>query len=188
MENEGNEQINYTQAPQQTGLGPEPISQPQQVQSIHQDDVVQWKASEFIDHQKSSVWFIVLIMGGIFGGALMYLITRDILSTVVIVVAAVAFGIFAGKKPRTLTYSLTPSNLKIDQKTYRYDEFKSFSVMQEGALYSIILDPIKRFMPPLTIYFAGEDGERIFDALARHLPHEEKRQDFVENLMRKIRF
>lgn len=187
MENEGQEQLNYTQAQSQTGLGAEHA--PQQPQQTEQSaGIVQWKASEFIDHQKSSLWFIVLALGGVAGGGLMYLITRDILSTVVVVVAAAAFGIYASKKPRTLTYSLTPTNLKIDQKTYRYDEFKSFSLHQEGALYSIVLDPIKRFTPPLTIYFAGDDGEQIFDALAQHLPHEERSQDPIDNLMRKIRF
>ena len=51
-----------------------------------------------------------------------------------------------------------------------------------------MLEPTKRFLPPLTIYFDPSDGEAIFDTLAQHLPHEEKAPDFVERFMRKIRF
>ena len=147
-----------------------------------------WEASEFVDHQKSALWFLVLLAGSFILAAVVYFITRDILSTLVILIATIAFAMFAGKKPRTLSYSLLPSTLKIDQKTYSYDDFRSFSVIQEGALFSVILEPVKRFMPPLTIYFAEDDGEKIFDALATHLPHEERGLDFVDKLMRKIRF
>jgi hypothetical protein len=185
MENNGG-QGEFTYSGQQQ---PDQLSEPGQVQSQQTSPGgVQWKASEFIDHQKSSLWFVGLIGGALVVSVLVYVITRDILATLVILVAAIAFGMYAGKKPRTLTYSLMPTTLKIDQKTYSYDDFKTFSVIQDGPLFSIILEPVKRFMPPLTIYFAEEDGEQIFDAFAQHLPHEEKKQDFVDQLMKRIRF
>jgi hypothetical protein len=149
---------------------------------------IKWQASEFIDHQKTSGWFIILILVALTLSTTLYLITQDVLSSLVILVAAVAFGVFASKKPRTLTYSLSTSSLTIDGKKYQYEDFRSFSLIQEGALYGIMLEPTKRFLPPLTIYFDPSDGETIFDTLAQHLPHEEKAPDFVERFMRKIRF
>ncbi len=184
---EGENRINYSEAPPTTGLGAQrqtpPAPQPSSTKSF-----VQWKASEFIDHQKSSTWFFALIGIAIILSAAVYAITRDVLATLVMLVGATAFGMYAKKTPRTLTYSLGATSFKVGERTYRYDDFRSFSVMQEGALYSVVLESVKRFMPPLTIYFAPEDGEEIFDVLAQHLPHEERRPDFVDNLMRKIRF
>jgi hypothetical protein len=183
--NGGNQDLNYTEATRHGGLG---ALRDQARQAEPAQEVVSWRASEFIDHQKSSIWFAVLTFGALILSVVVYVVTRDILATLVILVAAIAFGVYAGKKPRTLTYSLGPNSLKIDGKSYNYDDFKSFCLMQEGALYSIILESVKRFMPPLTIYFAAEDGEKIFDTLAMHLPHEIRKRDAIDSLMRRIRF
>ena len=150
--------------------------------------LVQWQASEFVDHQKSASWFIPLIAAIFLASCVIYLLTRDILATLVVALGGVAFGVYARQSPRTLTYSLMPTSLKIGDKSYSYDDFRTFSILQEGALFSILLQPVRRLMPPITIYFDPEDGEKIFDTLAAHLPHQEQEQDLVERMMRKIRF
>lgn len=162
--------------------------QPEEQSTPEQSPLIQWNASEFIDHQKNAGWFVPLTFGIIVLAIGVYFITRDILSTVVIVLAGITFGVFARQKPRTLTYTLLPTTIKIGPKTYSYDDFKTFSIIQDGALFSVLLEPIKRFMPPLSIYFAPEDGERIFDTLAGHIPHQERQPDPVDRLMRRIRF
>lgn len=162
---------------------PEPIAASQE-----EPPLVQWKASEFIDHQKSPAWFFPLIIGMLLLSGGIYLLTRDILATAVILLGGAAFGVYARQKPRTLTYTLLPESIKVGQRSYSYDDFRTFSIIQDGALFSIFLQPVKRFMPPLTIYFDPEDGDEIFEALSMHLPHQEREQDPVERLMRKIRF
>lgn len=152
------------------------------------EPLLQWKASEFIDHQKSFVWFLPVVICGLLVAFVSYLLTKGILTTLVIVVGTIAFSVFAKQKPRTLTYALFPASIRIGQRQYSYDDFKSFSIVQDGALYSIFLEPIKRFFPPQTIYFPPEEGEKIFDFLADRLPHIERKTDPVERLMQKIRF
>ncbi len=201
MEQNGGEQINSqvgVQTPINTPQVPTaplpptqpvpPNESPTTEPGTEQNALLQWNASEFIDHHKNLGWFIPLFFGVLVLAAGVFFVTRDILSTVVIVLAGIAFGAFARQKPRTLTYTLLPTSLKIGSKTYSYDDFKTFSIIQDGALFSVLLEPIKRFMPPLSIYFAPEDGERIFDTLAGHLPHQERQPDPVDRLMRKIRF
>lgn len=152
------------------------------------DPIVHWEASEFVDHQKSTGWFLVLGLGALIGCVLIYFITRSILSTTVAVLAVLAFGMIARQKPRTLVYALYGKSIKIGEKSYSYNDFRSFSVSNEGGLPSVSLQPIKRFMPILTIFFPPEDGEKIFDTLASRMPHEQRKDDAVERLMRKIRF
>jgi hypothetical protein len=182
MEENGGNEFNFSGS---SAPAAGPVNEPTQAP---QPALMQWKASEFIDHQKNLAWFLPLILGGgILSGAI-FLLTRDILSTVVLLLGILTFGVYARQKPRTLTYSLSGTTISIGEKTYSYDDFRSFSIVQDGALFSVMLQPIKRFLPPLTIYFAPDDGEKIFDTLASHLPHEEREQDPVERLMRKIRF
>lgn len=162
--------------------------QPEAAPAPGENQIVQWQASEFIDHQKTAQWFLPLIIGVLTLGALMYLITRNILSTVVVVLGGATFLVFAKQKPRTLSYALTASGITIGQKKFLYDDFRTFSIVQEGAIFSVFLEPIKRFMPPLSIYFDPNDGEKIFDILAQHIPHQQREVDPVEKLMRRIRF
>jgi hypothetical protein len=153
-----------------------------------QKPLIQWNASEFIHHQKNTGWFFPLVIASIVLIVGIFFLTKDILATLVILLGCVTFGMYARQKPRTLTYTLLPTSIKIGNKNYSYDDFKTFSIVQEGPLYSIFLQPIKRFMPPISIYFDPDDGEKIFDTLASHLPHEERSQDPIEKLMQKIRF
>ncbi len=182
-QNGGKNEFNYA------GSAPtNPVVQQTVPRQISQSPLMQWNASEFIDHQKSTGWFMPLILGSIILSGAIYFFTRDILATLVIMLGCISFGTYARQKPRTLTYTLLPTSIKIGSKTYSYDDFKTFSIIEEGALFSIFLQPIKRFMPPLTIYFDPDDGEKIFDTLATHLPHVQREQDPIERLMRRIRF
>lgn len=149
---------------------------------------IEWQASEFVDHQKSFGWFVTLIGLTVFGSIIMFLITRSILSTVMLILAVFTFGLIAKQKPRTLRYALLNKTIQIGQKEYIYDDFASFSLSQDGGLPSISLQPLKRFLPILTIYFDPQDGEKIFDIFASRLPNVQTAQDSVERFMKKIRF
>jgi membrane protein CcdC involved in cytochrome C biogenesis len=192
---EEHQQPVFPATPQPPAIASQP-QQPQQLSHTEQpmnhdfdtDETIKWEASEFIDHQKNAGWFLLLSLGGIVLCVAVYFLLRDILATVVTGVAILTFGMFARKKPRTLTYMLTPTYFMVGERRYSYDDFRTFSVIQDGALYSILLAPNQRFMPPLTIYFDPEDGEDIFDVLAERIPHEERKADPIDRFMRRIRF
>src|SRR5665213_4576824 len=63
-----------------------------------------WSASEFIEHSKSVGWYLLLMLGTAILAGLCYLLTHDKITTAVIIVAAVFFGFYANRKPRTLEY------------------------------------------------------------------------------------
>ena len=153
------------------------------------DDAVRWTASEYIAHHKSYGWFMGygFVLGLI--ALLIYVFTRgDFVSTVMVFIIGVAFGIFAGRQPRELNYAVDPAGVRIGSRSYPYASFKSFSVIEEDPIRSINLLPLKRFMPPISIYYDPEDEEKIISTLSLHLPFEEKDHDFVERLMRRVRF
>ena len=154
-----------------------------------QDKVlVEWTASEYIDHQKTSRWYAMLMIGALLLGLLLFIVTRDLVSVVVVLLAAALFGVSGAKKPRTLPYRITNQGIQIADKLYPFGDIKHFSVVSEGGISSIQLLPLKRFMPALTIYYPPEIEETIFNALADFLPHEEERKDPVDRLMKRLRF
>ena len=151
------------------------------------DQQVSWQASEYIHHEKSPLWFIVfgLFFAAILSG--MYLLLNDVISIIVITLMAIAVMLFANRRPRTLSYHLDENGVTIDNKSYPYSAFKSFSVMQTGVIESIFLEPLERFVPPISIYFADEDAEKIFGILGSYLPNRIKQPDVIDRLVHRLR-
>lgn len=156
--------------------------------SVAADGDITWTASEFVAHEKSTGWYGGLALATLVIAGLVYLVTRDIISTIVVLVGALALGVLGGRKPKQLQYHLDGSGVTIGQKRYVYEMFRSFSVVPEGAFSSIVFMPLKRFAPLTTIYYAPEDEDKIIDVLTQRLPFEERKADAVDNLMRRIRF
>jgi hypothetical protein len=149
---------------------------------------VSWTASEFVAHEKSAGWYGGLVAVACVVAALIYLLTRDIISTVVVLVCAGAFGILGRKKPRQLQYHLDSSGITIGSRRYTYEMFRSFSVVPEGAFSSIVFMPLKRFAPLTTIYYAPEDESKIITILTDRLPFEERKAAAIDSLMKRVRF
>lgn len=152
------------------------------------NDNVTWTASEFIAHQKSIGWYAMLALVVAVLALLVYVITKDKISTGVVIIAGIVFGISAARKPRTLPYLVDNYGLHINNKLYAYKEFRSYAMLDEGAFSSIVFMPLKRFMPLLTIYYDPKDADKISSIIGARLPMETHKLDLVDQLMRRIRF
>lgn len=147
-----------------------------------------WSASEFIDHAKGTMWFVTL--GGVTFVILiiLYFFTHDIVSMAAVVIMAVLLGVVARRKPRVMEYHLDSSGLTIGDAFHPYAEFKAFAIMNDGNLNSIMLLPLKRFMPPISVYYSPEDEQQITDVISRYLPMEMRERDAIDRFSRRIRF
>jgi hypothetical protein len=101
---------------------------------------------------------------------------------------AILLGVVAGRKPRVMDYKLDNGGLTIGETFHPYGEFRSFAIMEDGAFLSITFLPLKRFMPPVSVYYSPEDQEKITDVLSHHLPMEMRQRDAVDRFSRRIRF
>jgi hypothetical protein len=140
-----------------------------------------------VEHKKSLGWYVILALAAVVVAVIVLFLTKDKISTGVIILAAILFGVYAGRHPRTLNYQLDESGLTIADKFYPYDILKSFAVVDEGSMMSIVLFPLKRFMPQIPIYCSLGDEKKVIDVLSTRLPIEEHR-DAIDNFMRRIRF
>lgn len=151
-------------------------------------DPISWTASEFIAHSKGFSWYLLLaVIALVIAGGIL-LITGDKITSGMVVIVAILFGIMGARQPRELQYQVDENGVKVGEKFYDYDNFKSFSVIPEEGVETIWFMPMKRFMPGLTIYFAPEDADRIADVLSEFLPFENKTQDPIDRLMHRLRF
>ncbi len=149
---------------------------------------ISWTASEFVAHDKSASWYAVLAVVVAVLAFGVFLLTKDKISTAVVLVAGVALGIYGARKPRQLQYALNEQGLTIGDKHYSYDQFRSFVVIDEGAFSSIAFTPLRRFGQLTTIYYDPKDEDAIIALLADRLPMEEKGRDAVDSFMKRIRF
>lgn len=118
---------------------------------------------------------------------LVYLVTRDIVSTVAVLIGGVAFLYFATNKIASQQYALEGDVLYVGDKPYKLTDFKSFSIAQDAHPVSVVLAPLRRFMPPITLFVPDELVETVSSHLAALLPNEQHKVDAVDSLLHKLR-
>lgn len=149
---------------------------------------ISWQASEYVTREKNTLWFIVLAVVTLALVAVALFLVQDVTFAVLIVVMAVAVGLFARRPARDMSYALNYQGLTINGKFFDFKAYRAFGVVQEGALYSITLLPRKRFAPGVNVYFPPEQGEQIVDMFGAVLPMEHIEQDFIDRLGEKLHF
>ena len=149
-------------------------------------ETIRWQTAESVA-PKSVSWYAISAVLGAALVAMVALLTRDIASTVTVFIALVILLLYAARKPRTQAYRLDGSGIEIGSKTYDIHMFKSFSVDEHGSQVNIVLMPLKRFMPAVTLPLEEASSRQVVDVLATLLPFEEYKPDFIDTLTRKIR-
>lgn len=149
---------------------------------------VSWTASEYISHAKGPAWFILLGLALFSLVGLIFFTTKDIVASVLVGIAGLTFGVFAARPPQVLEYAINNTGITIGRRNHPFHELKSFAVIDNGVIPSLMLLPLKRFMPPITVFYDPNEEEKIVNMLAAYLPHEEKEPDFIDKLMGHIRF
>lgn len=168
-----------------TNNNPEPAPQ---LTSSASEAHISWTASEFIAYQKSAGWYISIFIGLIGLMAVIYLLTRDLISSGATLIIGLLFIVYASRKPRVLNYAISDDGIQIGEKLYAFATLRSFAVIDEGTMHSIDLLPLQRFMPAVSMYFDPQDEEVIVQTLGSFLPKEERKQPMIDKLMHRIRF
>lgn len=149
---------------------------------------VSWSASEYIEHQRGGSWYFLLAVGTAAIAVIIYLWTKDYFATGIIIAAGVILGSVARWKPKQVDYELSSSGLQAGERFYPLKQFKTFSIVHEGHLSSLVLNPLKRFMPPISVFFDEEDEGKIVETIGDHLPMEESSTDRIDRITRRLRF
>jgi hypothetical protein len=152
-----------------------------------EEEPVRWQAYEYIHHEKSPVWFVLfaLVVLGLIAAAIFLL--ESITFAILVPVMAATLLVYNHRPPRLIDYTLSRHGLHINDHLYPFNEFKGFRVVHDGEEYSVMLLPIKRFKPGVSVYFPEEAGEAIVDMLGARLPMQDFHQDTIDKIIRKLR-
>jgi hypothetical protein len=181
--------------PEQPNTQPEPaqppLEQPAQMAvtdsvSLPQTEPIQWQAPEYIQEQRSPWWFIGFWVVAAILMALAAFIIRSWSFALLVPAMAAALMIYSHRPPRMLTYVLSDKGLYINEKLHPMAEFRSFGIMHEESIPSLMLIPVKRFRPGLTVHFPVETGEGIVDLLGSRIPMQELKFDIFDSVIRKL--
>jgi len=194
-------QVEPPQQPEPSVPSPQQVQDPTQVppsqgQPISADNIpliqdqvyFSWSEKEFIEHEKDVTWYSVIMIVLLLVAVGLYFLLHSIFIVVIVILMAVAFVITAAKKPKVVNFELNNHGVTIGNRATHYDEFKSFSIVDEPSIGAIVLNPFKRFDFPVSLYYDLSLEDRIVGILNENLPIEDANKDFIESLMRKIRF
>jgi len=160
----------------------------QVVASTSGDTPVTWSAQEYVHPDKSPLWFILFVLVVIGFVAIDIFFLKSWTFSVLVVVMAVAVVVYTRRPPRTLTYGLSSrQGLYVGEHLYPFEDFKAFGIITDGEHHSILLIPVKRFSPGVSVYFPEEAGERIVDILGQRLPMQDLKLDVIDLVVRKLR-
>ena len=147
---------------------------------------ISWQAEEYIPREHNVGWYFGLFGVGIALGVLAFFI-QSWTFIALIVVSIIAILISSSRPPRKIQYSLDKDGLKEGEKLHKFEDYKAFGILKEGSHYSAVLIPKKRFGLSVKIYFPGDSGEAIVDALGARLPMEEVKLDFLDKIVNFLR-
>lgn len=147
---------------------------------------VSWEAKEYIEHDHDAWWYICLFAIGI-GLCVLSFFLKWWTFIALIIVCIIAILVTSTRPPRKLKYKLDKTGLTEGNKLYKYEDYRAFGILKEGSHFSAVLIPKKRFALQVKVYFPGNSGEAIVDALGARLPMEEVKLDFLDKIVNFLR-
>lgn len=148
---------------------------------------VHWTASEYVHGEKNWLWFAIFAVVVVALIAIDLLLIKSYTFSALVVVMAAAVLVYSRRAPKEVNYTLSvDQGLYIGEKLYHFSDFKSFGLIRDNDQHSIMLIPIKRFAPGVSVYFPDEVGERIVDILGARLPMENLKLDMIDIIVRKL--
>lgn len=148
---------------------------------------IAWNAPEGVRVQRGAVWYVLfaIVLVGLM--ALAILVFQNWTFAILLPIMAVALFVLSNKNPQTINYAISPKGIYIADTLHDFSEFRAFGLLHENDQHSILLLPVKRFSPGLTIYFSEAEGEKIVDMLGARLPMQEIKPDALEKFIRLIK-
>ncbi len=157
-------------------------------ESVSDDDtaLVRWQSTEYLHHERTAAWYIILAVVTLVLMVLAYVLIRSITFTILLPVMAVTLVMYVRRPPAPNDYSVSRKGIHINDKLYTYDQFRSFGVLTHQEHHSVVLVPRKRFQLGQTIYFPEEAGETLVDMLAARLPMKEAEPDLIDRILARL--
>jgi hypothetical protein len=153
-----------------------------EAEPVDRTPLTSWQAAEYIQHSHSPLWYAGLGALTIGFLLLLVLVLHEWLSAVVVLLVVVSIVVYAHRAPRTLAYTLTATGIMIGEKYYPYSDFHSFAVLPYHGQMNVELDPLKRFMPRISLPADEQNLDALIEVLGSRLPRSDRKPDPIDRL------
>lgn len=150
-------------------------------------EIANWEAQDSVIGEKNKLWYVLFTIAVIALAAVAWFIGSWTFAALILVSAVAIIVSRTSSAARVVSYSLSGMGFFIDGKLHEYNQFKSFGILKEPGVFSIVFLPKKRFSTSVSIYFAEQDGEKIVDIIGARLPMEEIHPDIIDKIVRKLK-
>jgi hypothetical protein len=148
---------------------------------------VNFLAPEFVYYKKSIFWYVILVIIGLaLLGVAIWL--KYWLFGVVIFLSIIIFIQFSKKRPQSKECHITEKGIKVDDKFFPIESFKSFHIILDEHASHLFLETAKRYRASFWINVKNEDLERVGNALSFILPEKLEPENFMVKINRWMRF
>ncbi len=171
--------------PQEEYTQPE-YSEAADFEQVSETQPIQWQAPEYVQERRSPWWFIAFWVIAALLMVVAFFVLQSWSFALLVPAMAAALMIYSHRPPRILNYVLSGKGIYINEKLHPIGEFRSFGIMRDEAIPSIMFIPVKRFRPALTIHFPEEIGEAVVDLLGHRIPMQELKLDLFDQIIRKL--
>lgn len=161
------------------------VKKPKVEAHLFERAVINWKAPEYIYHEKSALWFIVA--GFVAIALVIYGLTTDGWTfSVAIIVFAGTYYLFYRHAPPVVDVKLSRVGVKIGKHIFPYWKLKSFWIVYDPPLVKrLYLRTTSRFHPDIFISLENTDPSKIRAVLKEHIPEKENgTEPFADSLVR----
>src|SRR3989344_6048446 len=148
---------------------------------------ISWDTLEFEHHEKGPRWYITLVIIGI--AMLLYALwMRDVTQFLILFIILFATYLFARRKPRTITITLTGTGIEVGEVRYPFSRIKNFWFVYEPPHAKLLYLTTSDFLiADVPIELDKQDPNEIREFLIKYLPEDqEKKESFVDQLMRRL--
>ncbi len=150
--------------------------------------LISWNAPSHLYVEKTSDWYWSV---GIIALALAVVafIFGDIISGVLVIVAAGALVLHASHPPHELYCEINDRGIILDKVLYPFLSLDSFWVPHDELPAKLILKSSKTFMPLIVIYIDENiDPEKVREILLRYIAETEHYEPILKKILEKFGF
>lgn len=150
---------------------------------------ISWLAQEFIQHTKSTAWFVVVTAIGVAFIAF-FALQRDFLTALLFTLMLIFVILFARQKPRELTIKVNARGISIGQSHIPYQQIKSFwLVYQPPDIKTLNIETTAYLNRSLTIQLERQNPIIVRNYLNRFIIEDlEKSEDLSSQIARTLKF
>lgn len=150
------------------------------------NDLIKWEANDG-GQSKSFTWYVSALLICVVAVALVNWLTKDLVSSATVFMAFLVMVIYGSRKPTTHNLQISHGVLSIDTKQYSLQNFKSFSIDERPGVEQVVLTPLKRFMPSLSLPLESKTAPDVINLLQGYLPIEDHKKDAIDDLISRFR-